>query len=239
MAEERKETPSDFFKQNPKIEHDLYKVIGNTKEPIRDVKLNNPNSWSTWPDYEKINNLYSNNGGKPYNSIHNHPVSSYDLSLGNDSTGIPTSGDLVVFLRGDEVAISTIYQHNPDTNETEGIYVIRKTKETPKSGIEFCKIAKGCKSADEAESKLAEIDKGRLYRTYELGEIRKVTDKFFNLMKNPQHTGIPESEWPEKRQKALNEIAEQMHLQIKYISSQGFYYKPGIGFLKEEDSNHS
>lgn len=230
----KRKSPSDFFKRNPKVEHSLYKTRGDTRKPIIETTSNNPFPTSIWPSYEKVNNLYVRGKRKPYIQIHNHPIGAEELDLDSSKFfSLPSYGDLYVFLRGDEVKTDAIYQHNPHTNETEGMYVIRKTKKTPKSGIKFCRIARKCKDPRDAESKLAEKHP-RLYTSFEFGTTIEAIGDYFHLTQNPQHSKIPEYERPKERQRLLDEIARKLHLQIKYVPAKGYCYSPGIGFLKKK-----
>ncbi len=227
-------SPPDFFKQNPKIEHSLYKGREkNSKKPIEEVTLRSDKRY-TDADYKKVNDLYLSGGKIPYTNIHNHPTGSEDLKLNEDRYNLPSWNDLANFLRDDEMEATAIYQHNPNTNESEGVFVIKKTKETPTSGINWSEWAKGFSSDPKlAEIKFAEKNE-ELFNAFEFGTSREILHDYFELTNNPQHSRVPKNERQKTRQKLLDEIIKKLHLQIKYVPAEGYYYSPGKGFLKKE-----
>ena len=112
------------------------------------------------------------------------------------------------------------------------MYVVRKTEETPKSGVNYSEVAKGFTRAKAAEIKFAE-QYPELYDSFEFGTAEVLGD-YFQLTYNSQHSKIPESERSRERQRLLDEIAEKLHLQIKYVPADGYYYSEGTGFLKNK-----
>lgn len=238
----KKRTPSDFFKTDPNTEHLLYKTGG--KEPV-DVTLSHPNGpGSVFPNYDKIRKLFLGGGKKKYTEIHNHPSAVEDFNLDGsirEPVGIwdhykklvpglstlPSVGDLLCFLRDDSVGSIAVYQHNRETNETEGMYVVRKTKNTVKSGIEYSKYAEGAQSPDEAENSLvlAEED-GKVHDSFSYGPEWEALNKFNTETKR---LGLKDHD---TRQKLFDELIKRLNLQVKYLPSPGYHYSIGQGFIK-------
>lgn len=216
----KRKVSSDFFRKNPNVEHILYKGKG---KPIKDVTLRH-GSHDVMPDYTQIDKLYLQGGGEPYTLIHNHPKDRKNY------VSLPSYGDLHFFLMDDGVEAIAIYQHNNKTNETEGMYVIRKTKKTPKSNIKLSSIVKGSKSMDEVEVKVAKIKNGRLYNLFDSGPSRRALEGYFQLTENPQHSNVSEEDRPKERQRLLGEAAKKLHLQVKYVPANGYEYTQGVGF---------
>jgi len=237
----RRKSPSDFFKEDPSREHVLYKTGG--REPV-DVTKDNPyGPGSYWPDYEKIGKLHQGKR-KPYIEIHNHPRTSEDFFIDENKkqdmfdylsklvpyqSSLPSFGDLLCMLRDDSIGSIRVYQHNSETNETEGAYVIRKTKRTPKSGVEFLKYGRGSENPDDASKKFAKDNEKLFDEVHFNGPVAEALRKFDSATREKQ-TG-------EERQRLYDELIKELHLQIKYVPAKGFSYVTGIGFLNESDRN--
>lgn len=230
---QKTDSPQDIFRKDPTVEHVISKRKDNKPRYV-DVTAHSDSSF-VQTDYIKKNETYSNED-KPLTSIHNHPRDSSELGPEIDAIShtftLPSPADLESFMWADEDKTKAIYQHNPKTNETEGIFVIRKTEKTPKSGINFSKFATKLKKGDDIINKIAQVDGGKIYDVFERGINEKLRD-YFELVTNKQHSKIPIEERPKERQRLLDKIAEELHLQIRYVPVDGFYYSPGIGFLKK------
>jgi len=236
--QDEKKTPSDFFERNPKIEHLLFKQGG--EEPV-DVTLKSITGdgfvfkHAVSPDMEKINDLYLRGREKPYTIIHNHPTK---IKSNRNENSFPSYQDLDSFLIDDEVKTTVIYQHNPTTNKSEGMFVIRKTDNTPKSGIKLSGLIKGIEKPKDAEDEIERRRPGLSFRFAKKYKHSGPLHDYFNLEWNQDgkfgQLKLSEDERRKERQRLLIEIAEQMHLQIKFVPAEGFCYEPGKGFIKDK-----
>jgi len=119
-----KKFPSDFFKENPKVEHVLYKHKDNVALPIEDITTHSSAN-TAFINEVKLESQYSLDN-KPYIIAHNHTV---DLEREHINS-FPSFDDFVTFLLNAKQETMAIYQHNGRTNQTEGMYVIKKTSKT-------------------------------------------------------------------------------------------------------------
>lgn len=221
-------SPSDLFRENPQVEHVLFKQ-GRLLLDISTEKIPN----TAWPDYARIRRLLEQTREKPYTEIHNHPMGSQELSQERDS--LPSHGDLACFLRNDEMGRMVIYQHNPHTNITEGFFIFGKTSRTPKTGIKYSFYAKGCHTPKDADIKLAQ-ENGELFDAFEGGPIYNCLNPYFQFVKNGRYIGdpMPHLTRAEYKHGILEGIAKEMSLRMHVVPAEGFCYAQGIGFLHRE-----
>jgi hypothetical protein len=206
---------------------EIFRIIHSSMEMMKS---------SVWHNYDLINKLFKQHGNKPYIDIHNHPIGSEDLHDDTVlSSSLPSYGDLYVFMRDDSIGTCAMYQHNANTNKSEGMIDIRKTKKTPKSGIFYSEYAKGHSRAKDAELNFAQSEP-ELYNKFIMGSVSDILRPYFELTCNPQHSNVPDSDKLKVRQELLDDIAAKLHLQIKNIPAEDIYYEPGMGFLKDNNT---
>jgi hypothetical protein len=113
--------------KNPKCEHAYIKFPGRKIEEVSDSEQEGKvvTNWS------KVEELSRKNNNRMYTHIHTHPVSNQEE---HSFAHIPSAKDIQGFIYDDNEKTAIIAKTNANTGELEGYTILRKTKNTPRSG---------------------------------------------------------------------------------------------------------
>lgn len=115
--------------EDPGVEHAYIKFPGKNIESIGESEKPRGVAFNT----AKMRKLWENNSRRSYTEIHTHPYE--ELGVKDKAYLIlPSSEDVELFLLDDTAKTAIIAQTDLKTGKLYGYFVLRKTKNTPKSG---------------------------------------------------------------------------------------------------------
>lgn len=112
--------------KNPKLEQAYVKFPGKEIMPVG----KNRGEYSVGTRWEKVRGLWKNNERRPYTHLHTHP---FPGSANPYLQSLPSYEDVQNFICDDNSKSMVIGQTDAEKGRLNGYFVLRKTKDTPKS----------------------------------------------------------------------------------------------------------
>lgn len=202
-----KRGPSKIYRTDPRA-RDVELHLMTIPEGTFDISYDS-NPHGVYTDYSKLKEILKKYGRQHFSTNHQHR---------KKEINIPSGGDFLFLLIGDDVKSERIAQYNTETRNIEGYFIIRKTKRTPNTGIKISEL----KNDSEYRNLIA--NPKLVYIFHEAGIYDHIMEYWTEIS-------------PETRQENMNMFAEKYKLSVRYLPARGFQYKPGVGFLEKDSES--
>ncbi len=218
--------------EDPSVEYSGVKFPG---KEIVDIRSRYRMPFRTSTDQSKLRQEWLKNKKKKYTNVHTHPTEldrrqlrdHYNVNLDylEELNLIPSTGDLMAFLRDDQSKCSVIAPRETKTGKIRGYFIIRKTKRTPRFRGSPVKPSLGHrigsifdplfqKMGVEPEKDYSWLTKDK---TKAKVEMRKRINEYghqINEGSRANDLDIP--------QKAFDSLAKDFHLRYRFVPAEGY-----------------